>query len=191
MAIGATTVISFIVLFSPFLTSFPTHFIPSIQRIFPFARGLFEDKVANFWCASNVFFKWNKYFPTQHLPKLATALTAIGFIPSMYALLAPSFKAFGALETTSVVVPSQSRSNSSIVAEKEKPAASRPAPTFVLFTHALLQCSFAFFLFSFQVHEKTILVPLLPVMLLMVSSAPGVDGDWEWGVLVGNVACFR
>jgi alpha-1,3-glucosyltransferase len=187
MAIGAITVISFIILFSPFLTSFPTHFIPPIQRIFPFARGLFEDKVANFWCASNVF-KWKKYLPTQHIPNLATAF---GFIPSMCALLAPSIKAFGTLETTSVIVPSQSRLIPSIVVEKAKPAASRPAPTLVLFTHAFLQCSFAFFHFSFQVHEKAILVPLLPVMLLMVSSAPGVDGDWEWGVLVGNVACFR
>ncbi|CRK28273.1 hypothetical protein BN1723_018345, partial [Verticillium longisporum] len=25
-----------------------------VHRIFPFARGLFEDKVANFWCALNV-----------------------------------------------------------------------------------------------------------------------------------------
>ena len=25
-----------------------------ITRIFPFGRGLFEDKVANFWCFTNV-----------------------------------------------------------------------------------------------------------------------------------------
>jgi alpha-1,3-glucosyltransferase len=28
-----------------------------VHRVFPFARGLFEDKVANFWCALNILYK--------------------------------------------------------------------------------------------------------------------------------------
>jgi hypothetical protein len=68
----------------------------------------------------------------------------------------------------------------------------RPAPTIGLLPYALFNCSMAFFLFSFQVHEKSILVPLLPLTLLMASSAPEIEGgEWEWGVLVNNVACFR
>lgn len=180
-----TTIFSFVILFSPFLSAFPTHIIPPITRIFPFARGLFEDKVANFWCASNVFIKWHRYISARHLPKLATALTAVGFLPSMISLLAPGVKAFGALEGKHAVEISKDSMSPSTQ------AASKPSPTFTLFAHALLQCSLAFFLFSFQVHEKTILVPLLPMSLLMVASAPNVDGDWEWGVLVNNVAAFR
>lgn len=38
--------------------------------------------------------------------------------------------------------------------------------------YALSSCSLAFFLFSFQVHEKSILLPLLPITLLY-SSHPG------------------
>ncbi|KAK4490582.1 hypothetical protein RD792_001266 [Penstemon davidsonii] len=34
------------------------------------------------------------------------------------------------------------------------------------FLHGLLNCSFSFYLFSFQVHEKSILLPLLPASLL-------------------------
>lgn len=34
-----------------------------IHRMFPFARGLYEDKVANFWCISNVFYKWYEISP--------------------------------------------------------------------------------------------------------------------------------
>lgn len=28
-----------------------------IHRLFPISRGLFEDKVANFWCIADVFLK--------------------------------------------------------------------------------------------------------------------------------------
>lgn len=51
----------------------------------------------------------------------------------------------------------------------------------------------AFFLFSFQVHEKSILLPLFPLTLIM-SGRSEVDvesGTWEWGVLVNNVAVYR
>ena len=33
----------------------------SIHRIFPFPRGLFEDKVANVWCAIHTLHKLNTY----------------------------------------------------------------------------------------------------------------------------------
>jgi alpha-1,3-glucosyltransferase len=187
--LGITTVSAFVILFLPFLyPSFPTHLIPPIQRIFPFARGLFEDKVANFWCASNVFFKWNNYFPKAILPKLATGMTALAFIPSMWALLAPGISNFGCMDES---VANNNDSERSSTDQSRHPN-KIPAPTFTLFSHALFQCSLSFFLFSFQVHEKTILVPLLPATLIMTTSAPTVEGgDWEWGALLNNVACFR
>ncbi|KAG6394382.1 hypothetical protein SASPL_144966 [Salvia splendens] len=42
------------------------------------------------------------------------------------------------------------------------------SPTKRGFLHSLLNCSFSFYLFSFQVHEKSILLPLLPASFLVV-----------------------
>ena len=39
-------------------------------RVFPFDRGLWEDKVANTWCATNTLIKWRQLFPTPTLKKL-------------------------------------------------------------------------------------------------------------------------
>jgi alpha-1,3-glucosyltransferase len=48
----------------------------------------------------------------------------------------------------------------------------------------------SFFLFSFQVHQKTILLPLLPITLLL--SGASMDSTvFGWGMLVNNVAVFR
>jgi alpha-1,3-glucosyltransferase len=41
----------------------PKHGVASvISRIFPVRRGLFEDKVASFWCVLNNFVKVHKIF---------------------------------------------------------------------------------------------------------------------------------
>lgn len=215
--IGAITALSFIVLFLPFIFPLswpPQHLLQPIIRIFPFARGLFEDKVANFWCASNVFLKWHKYVPTSLLPKLATLLTTIFFLPSMWALLAPGITGFGSLDISPTPssghdkhyqndISNDQTGNEKLhlavdttgkdkILMKDANSTSRPAPTIGLLPYALFNSSMAFFLFSFQVHEKSILVPLMPLTLLMASSAPEIEGgEWEWGVLVNNVACFR
>ncbi|CCO30756.1 alpha-1,3-glucosyltransferase [Rhizoctonia solani AG-1 IB] len=57
----------------------------------------------------------------------------------------------------------------------------------------------SFFMLSVQVHEKSILLPLLPITLLLASRESeseaesinmGLGNVWEWGVLVNNVAVF-
>jgi hypothetical protein len=106
----------------------------------------------------------------------------VAFLPTMWALIAPGVSGFGCL--TAGGAPEEKG--------HETDKSRLPAPTFSLLGHALFQCSLSFFLFSFQVHEKSILVPLLPITILMAASAPTVEGgDWEWGVLLNNVACFR
>jgi alpha-1,3-glucosyltransferase len=102
----------------------------SIHRIFPFARGLFEDKVANAWCALHTVHKLNKYQSS---------------LVQRAALLA----------TTSAIIP----------------------PCLILFLKPrkeLLPLAFAstawgFFLFSYQVHEKNILLPLMPMTFLLAT----------------------
>ncbi|KAK0202839.1 glycosyltransferase family 57 protein [Desarmillaria ectypa] len=140
LKLAAVTTVTFLLVFAPFLSSISQ----AIHRIFPFARGLFEDKVANFWCFTNVLIKWRLLLPVQSLVRLSTILTVLAFLPAVF-LMAQS-----------------------------------PEPR--LLPYALLTSSLAFFLFSFQVHEKTILVPLLPALMLSTKS--------EWITLFSNTAAF-
>ena len=175
--LGLVTVGTFVLAFLPFLPPFApaVGILGPVSRIFPFARGLFEDKVANFWCASNVILKWRSWFSQPVLIKMSAALTAAGFLPSVTNLLLSGWKMFGTAH------PSQSD-------KKEENVVS--TPTLPVLPWAMLSSSMSFFLFSFQVHEKTILLPLLPLNLLL-SGASHDSFAFEWGVLVNNVAMFR
>lgn len=174
--LGVVTTASFIVLFLPFLPPFAPlrTILDPISRIFPFNRGLFEDKVANFWCASNVVLKWKLWAAQGVLIKLSTALTACGFLPAVLTLLYSGYKLQGQ--------PASS--------EDKGVRTSRHNPLLPLLPYALLTSSLSFFLFSFQVHEKTILVPLLPMTLLLSGSSQD-EHTFELGMLMNNVAMFR
>ncbi|GJJ15617.1 hypothetical protein Clacol_009895 [Clathrus columnatus] len=145
-----------------------------IARIFPFNRGLFEDKVANFWCASDVILKWRRWMGITALLRLSTLLTVIGFAPAAWGLIANAW-----------II---SRKTQGARVEKlESGFAS--SPTLALLPYALLTSSLSFFLFGFQVHEKSILLPLLPATLILSGAESGGGGeDWEWGVLFNNTA---
>jgi len=174
--LAAVTASTFILLFLPWLPPFAplSEILQPISRIFPFGRGLFEDKVANFWCASNVVFKWKIWFSRWFLVKLSTILTTLGFLRSVVGLI------------RSGVAMSNTRSGSM---GDDKSVKDVP-PFLPLLLYALLTSSMSFFLFSFQVHEKTILLPLLPITLLL-SGAPVDSPIYSWGVLANNVAVFR
>ncbi|KAJ2793013.1 Glucosyltransferase-like protein, partial [Coemansia helicoidea] len=61
-----------------------------LVRLFPVARGLYEDKVANVWCAVNVVVRLRSLLPIWSLVRLATAATAVAFLPAclhMFAVL--------------------------------------------------------------------------------------------------------
>ncbi|KAI0699297.1 ALG6, ALG8 glycosyltransferase family-domain-containing protein [Cerioporus squamosus] len=174
--LGIVTVASFIVLFLPFLPPFAplSAILDPITRIFPFNRGLFEDKVANFWCASNVVLKWKLWVPQGALIKLSTALTAFGFLPAVMTLLFSGYKL---------------RMQPGTQDDKTRQLPPTQTPILPLLPYALLTSSLSFFLFSFQVHEKTILVPLLPMTLLLSGSSPD-ELTFELGMLMNNVAVF-
>ncbi|KAJ6585003.1 glucosyltransferase [Mycena capillaripes] len=170
LRLALVTSLSFIVLFLPFLPPFApiSAILDPISRIFPFARGLFEDKVANFWCASNVIFKWKNWASSAFLVKLSAALTALGFLPNVLVFLRIAWQ---------TQLPQGAK-------------APPHTPILPLLPYALLTSSMSFFLFSFQVHEKTILLPLLPITLLL-SGAPLDSTVFGWGALANNVAVFR
>ena len=57
------------VLFAPFLHHSADAAIQVLRRLFPVARGLYEDKVANVWCTLSPVLKL-KEWPAPHVLKL-------------------------------------------------------------------------------------------------------------------------
>lgn len=66
-----------------------------LSRLAPFERGIFEDYVANFWCATSVFIKWKRLFTTESLKFLSFTATIITCLPSMVQQIrSPSYRGF-------------------------------------------------------------------------------------------------
>uniref|UniRef100_A0AAY4CS61 Alpha-1,3-glucosyltransferase n=1 Tax=Denticeps clupeoides TaxID=299321 RepID=A0AAY4CS61_9TELE len=132
LKISVTVLVTFALCWLPFLSD-PGQLLQVVHRLFPVARGLFEDKVANAWCSLNVLIKIKTLLSTETQLSLSLVLTLLAVLPS-------SIKLF-------------------------------TRPTLWQFKLALVNSSLAFFLFSFQVHEKSILLPehlfcsMLPLLL--------------------------
>lgn len=167
--LAVVTAGTFALLFLPFLPPFSPirGVLDPITRIFPFNRGIFEDKVANFWCATNVVVKWKYWASQSTLMRLSTLFTFIGFLG---AAIAP-IRAWLRLKN------------------RDKKMGVVPSVMQTVLLLALLNSSMSFFLFSFQVHEKTILLPLLPLTLLLVI-APHDSTTFKLGVLANNIGVF-
>jgi alpha-1,3-glucosyltransferase len=114
------------------------------RRIIPLQRGLFEDKVANLWCALSVQpFRLRHRIPTQWQPIAAISLTTLLFLPACIKLFHIG-RQCGSTEPKNQAVPLL------------------PA---VLW--GMTSCALSFFLASFQVHEKSLLMALAPASLLL------------------------
>ena len=100
----------------------------SIHRMFPFARGIFEDKVANFWCALHTIHKLTPY-PKHMIQQISLLITIVSILPA--SMMITSF------------------------------------PRRELLPWAMASSAWGFFLCSFQVHEKSVLLPLLPMTILL------------------------
>lgn len=126
VGVSFTVLATFYVIWLPFLRSRDS-FVGALLRLFPFARGIFEDKVANVWCAINVVYKLREILTNAQLAKVCLAATMCAVAPSCVHLYRSPGK-----------------------------------DAFIL---ALINSALAFFLFSFQVHEKSILLVAVPVSL--------------------------
>lgn len=110
-------------------------------------------------CATNPFIKWRSLLPASVLPPLSLLLTTLSLLPSSIHFL--------------------------YLAHTLPPGTNLTKFLPLLVGHGAL----SFFLFSFQVHEKGVLVPLLGVWMWMGEEAGG--GSTDWGVFWNNVAVFR
>lgn len=127
LIVGLTVVGTFAICWMPFLTSIE-NINHVIRRLFPVDRGLYEDKVANFWCVVEIVLKLRRFLNMSQLVKLSAITTLSSILPSSLAMMV--------------------------------------SPSFMNFKYNLVISSLGFFLFSYQVHEKSILLASLPVMLL-------------------------
>lgn len=124
--VTCTVLVTFLLVWFPFVWNGRT-FFSVIVRLFPLARGVFEDKVANIWCTINVVFKLRYLFENIQLAQICLVTTTIALLPSCFDMyFRPS---------------------------REK------------FIIAQINSSLSFFLFSYQVHEKSILLAAIPVAL--------------------------
>ena len=125
--------------------------VQMVHRVFPFARGLFEDKVANFWCALNVLLKLHKY-PAPLLQRAALGATLLSILPPNLILFVRPHKH--------------------------------------LLPLAFAATAWGFFLFSYQVHEKSVLLPLMPMTLLLAGKA-GISKDSRaWVGFANLLGCW-
>lgn len=125
--VGLATLITFSIIWYPFLNFQDGLVFQVLNRVFPFNRGVFEDYVANFWCVLNVVVKVRRFMDASQLARYCLILTSLFSFPCALHLY---FKN----NVRNLVV-------------------------------CLINVSFAFFLFSYHVHEKSILLVALPVSL--------------------------
>ncbi|KAI9656954.1 MAG: Glucosyltransferase-like protein [Alyxoria varia] len=125
--------------------------VQSVHRIFPFSRGLFEDKVANFWCALHTFHKLHKY-PVAPLQKLSLVATVLSILPPCLII------------------------------------GTHPRRT--LLPLAAATTAWGFFLFSFQVHEKSVLLPLAPMTFLLAERGGLLPETRAWVAWANILGCW-
>ncbi|KNZ64579.1 hypothetical protein VP01_1012g2 [Puccinia sorghi] len=187
-----------ILIFGPFIFNpeFPQHIIQVIRRIFPIGRGLFEDKVGNFWCTVNLLIKIRTLASVKTLANIALLVTLGAVLPVILFLTILSWK----------LNPSRSRATSSssfsskasvLQADLSLKSSSTVLRTVELLPLALYNSSIGFYLFSFQVHEKSILLPVLPLLLILSRHHRNRKRgqlvnrlDWDIICLISNVSVF-
>jgi len=137
--IGSTVIGTFALLWAPFCI-FPDEGRTCVEsigqivvRLFPFNRGLFEDKVANFWYVLSIPLDLRERYHESTLKLLSLGATLLLLTPVLVDLF---------------------RGGSST------------SPQRLLL--ALHNSALSFFLCAFQVHEKSILLPLAPLAFLVI-----------------------
>lgn len=151
--VGFAVVMAFALCWAPFLLQEnPLEQVMQIlHRVFPVGRGLYEDKVANLWCSISPLFKLQNYASSTQMVRICTILTLVGLIPTVVFLWRSTYKSRRNSEWKSL-----------IAARARLLLPSACAPAFVIM---LSLSAWSFFFFSFHVHEKTVLLPIVPLTI--------------------------
>ncbi|CAG0918164.1 unnamed protein product [Notodromas monacha] len=127
--IGLFVALVFGLMLMPWIVLGTQSLVAVMRRLFPFNRGLYESKVANFWCTINVLYKVNTSEMRSVMVPLCLVTTLAVALPSCVHLFVK--------------------------------------PVFRNFKLTLFIVSLSFFLFSYHVHEKSILLAVLPSLMLL------------------------
>ena len=88
MKLGSTVLLVFAACWMPFfLIGGLEGVVQVLKRLFPFRRGLYEDKVANFWCSISLVVKMRQLFSQAFLIKVSFVVTLVALLPSSIGLL--------------------------------------------------------------------------------------------------------
>lgn len=128
ISIGSAVVLTILLVCLPFINKFENA-LQLLIRLFPIARGVFEDKVANVWCVLNIAYKLKVLLSNEEMAKLCLLTTCLVVIPCLYDVFM----------------------NKSVMK----------------FKYCLINSALSFYLFSYQVHEKTILLAAIPALLIL------------------------
>jgi alpha-1,3-glucosyltransferase len=167
VTLGAMVLVTFAFLWWPFVVYGPDdttaldRILHVMRRIIPLQRGLFEGKVSNIWCVLSVKpIRIRERFPAELQPLAALALTLLLVLPSGYKLFRTG----------------QEQEQSQRTARQEKGQGHR-GPSgesdkdWKIILWGTTSSALAFFLASFQVHEKSLLLALAPASLLFADDA--------------------
>jgi alpha-1,3-glucosyltransferase len=179
VALGVTVVVTFALLWWPFVVYGPDGTTPLdrlmhvLRRIIPLQRGLFEGKVSNIWCVLSVKpVRIRERFPAEMQPLAALALTLLVVLPSGYKLFRTG------------------QEQSQRVATARAQGQGQSSDDWKIMLWGTTSSALAFFLASFQVHEKSLLLALAPASLLFADDASfsvwfSVVAAWTmWPLLV-------
>jgi hypothetical protein len=167
---AATGVGSLIAVTAPFIV---TGTLPNVvQRVFPVGRGLFEDKLANFWCCTSIVFKPQRFLETVVLPSFIDAAPRgvyAGLSKQIMALVCVAAIVVTSLPSLRAVISAARPIRAAKKDDHEVFEMGRGDGEIRLegFLWMLFATSLSFYLFGYQVHEKSILLPLMPATLLM------------------------
>ncbi len=175
-ALGMAVILTFSLLWLPFAMGSQSDNTAAVSldgvrqiviRLFPFHRGLFEGKVANLWCALSVKpFSIRDRVPSTLMPLAALGLTLALILPPCCLLFR-----VGCGDMFDRDVDSSVNCDSPpIRLSRLRKLEGRGNDDLRLLLWGVASTSLAFFLASYQVHEKGILISVAPISLLVVEA---------------------
>lgn len=83
---GAIVIGVTVIIWLPWMRSW-AEFSTVLGAIFPIHRGLYQLKVPNFWCISDVIFKWQNMFSKSFLMFLCMLVSSLASFPAIVSIL--------------------------------------------------------------------------------------------------------
>lgn len=175
---------SFAVVLSPFYWTSTLGNV--VTRVFPVGRGLYEDKVANVWCVISPIFKLpafveravrylapNEVITSERIQGNVLFVCLVCTIAGVFVGAVATIVVAMRTKSTLAAAGKVATMNGDI--DQEKEIAVKSQQRFEQLLWVMFVSSSSFYLFAYQVHEKSILLPLLPCLSLIALMSRATD----------------